>query len=94
MSSKLNITSESKPGIPAKVIGSKATEKPKSVPTKQAQSIENEEDHQQINVNADYHTGQRGFNFNDEVQDRPGAEAGIDVALPKKNGAGAKQLKR
>lgn len=81
MSSKLNITSESEPGIPAKVIGSKAIEKFKSVPTKQAQSVENEEDHQQIIVNADYHTGLRGFNFNDEVQDRPEAEAGIDVAL-------------
>ncbi len=94
MSSKLNITSESEPGIPAEDIGGKAIEKRKSVPTKQTQSVENEEDHQQINVNADYHTGQRGFNFNDEVQDRPGAEAGIDVALPKKNEAGAKQLKR
>jgi hypothetical protein len=81
MSRKLNITSESEPGIPAKVIGSKAIEKFKSVPTKQAQSVENEEDHQQIIVNADYHTGLRGFNFNDEVQDRPEAEAGIDVAL-------------
>ena len=82
VSSKLNITSESKPGIPAEVIDSKSIEKRKSVPTKQTQSVENEEDHQQINVNADYHTGQRGFNFNDEVQE-----------LPKKNGAGAKQLK-
>ncbi len=81
MSSKLNITSESEPGIPAEVIVSKAIEKLKSVPTKQAQSVENEEDQQQIIVNADYHTGLRGFNFNDEVQDRPEAEAGIDVAL-------------
>ena len=81
MSSKLNITSESEPGIPAKVIGSKAIEKLKSVPTKQAQSVENEEDHQQIIVNADYHAELRGFNFNDEVQDRSGAEVGIDVAL-------------
>ena len=82
MSSKLNIISESEPGIPAKVIGSKAIEKRKSVPTKQAQSVENEEDHQQIIVNASYHAGLRSFNFNDEVQE-----------LPKKNGAGAKQLK-
>jgi len=56
MSSKLNITSESEPGIPAEDIGGKAIEKRKSVPTKQTQSVENEEDHQQINVNADYHT--------------------------------------
>ena len=81
MPSKLNITSESKPGLLAEVIVSKEIEKLKSVPTKQAQSIENEEDYPQIIVYADYHTGQRGFNFNDEVQDRPGAEAGIDVAL-------------
>ena len=81
MSSKLNITCESKPGLLAEVIVSKEIEKLKSVPTKQAQSVENEEDQQQIIVNADYHTGLRGFNFNDEVQDRPEVEAGIDVAL-------------
>ncbi len=79
MSSKLNITSESELGIPAEVIVSKAIEKLKSVPTRQAQSVENEEDHQQIIVYAEL----RGFNFTsgDEVQDRPGAEVGIDVAL-------------
>ena len=81
MSSKLNITSESKPGLLAEVIVSKTMEMLKSVPTKQPQNIENEEDHQQIIVNADYHAELRGFNFNDEVQDRSGAEAGIDVAL-------------
>ncbi len=43
--------------------------------------LENKEKQQQIIVNADYHAGLRGFNFNDEGQDRPGAEAGIDVAL-------------
>lgn len=82
MSSKLNVTRESEPGIQAKVTGSKAIEKFKSVPTRQAQSVENKEDHQQIIVNADYHAELRGFNFNsgDEVQDWPESEAGIDVA--------------
>ena len=43
--------------------------------------LENKVEHQQIIVNADYHAGLRGFNFNDEVQDWLEAEEEIDVAL-------------
>ncbi len=55
MSSKPNITSENGPAILTDDSVFKDLIKLLSASTKQAQSVENEEDHQQIIVNADYH---------------------------------------
>jgi len=82
MSSKLNITSESKPGIPAEVIVSKAIEKLKSVPTKQAQCVLSEADRQQMIATAAYYRAEkRGFDNGDEMQDWLEAEAELDYAM-------------
>jgi len=84
MSSKRITASKHDPAGPAEIIVSKSVAKLRSIPTKQAQSLTNRLDRQQlIAIAAYYRAVRRGFDGGYEVQDWLEAEAEIDgVPLP------------
>ena len=79
MSSKPITASKHDPAGPAEIIVSKSVAKLRSVPPKQAQSLTNRLDRQQlIDFAAYYRAVRRGFDGGYEVQDWLEAEAEID----------------
>ena len=83
MSSKRITASKYDPAGPAGVIVSKSVENLRSVPPKQAQSLTDKLDRQQlIAIAAYYRAARRGFDGRYEVQDWLEAEAEIDGVPP------------
>jgi len=84
MSSKHITASKHDPAGPAKTIVSKSVANLRSIPTKQAQSVADSLDRQQlIAIAAYYRAARRGFEGGYEAQDWLEAEAEIDgVPLP------------
>ena len=84
MSGKRITASKHDPAGPAEIIVSKSVAKLRSIPTKQAQSLTNRLDRQQlITISAYYRAVRRGFDGGYEEQDWLEAEAEIDgVPLP------------
>ena len=79
MSSKRITASKHDPAGPAEITASKSVAKLRSIPTKQAQSLTNRLDRQQLIAIAAYYLAERrGFNSGDEIKDWLEAEAEID----------------
>ena len=79
MSSKRIKASKHGPAGPAEIIVSKSVAKLRNVPPKQAQSLTNRLDRQQLIAIAAYYLAERrGFNSGDEIKDWLEAEAEID----------------